>query len=96
MKNILTTFDNNAVMASAAYNAGPSRARQWRGEKPMEGAIYVETIPFDETRDYVKKVMSNTVYYSKIFNQPTVSLKQRLGIINGRTPENLKPISDEH
>ncbi len=91
MKNILTTFDNNAVMASAAYNAGPTRARQWRGEKPLEGAIYIETIPFDETRDYVKKVMSNTVYYSKLFDQPSVSLKQRLGIINGRLPDDLKP-----
>jgi len=96
MKNILSTFDNNAVMASAAYNAGPARARQWRGEKPMEGAIYVETIPFDETRDYVKKVMSNTVYYSKIFNQPSVSLKRRLGIIGGKTLDNQKPIPDEH
>jgi len=96
MKNILSSFDNNAVMASAAYNAGPARARQWRGEKPLEGAIYVETIPFDETRDYVKKVMSNTVYYSKLFDQPSVSLKQRLGIINGKTTENQKPIPDEH
>jgi soluble lytic murein transglycosylase len=62
----------------------------------LEGAIYVETIPFDETRDYVKKVMSNTVYYSKLFDQPTITLKQRLGIIGGKTPENQKPIADEH
>ena len=95
MKNVLSTFDNNAVMASAAYNAGPARVRQWRAEKPLEGAIYVETIPFDETRDYVKKVMSNTVYYSKLFEQPTNSLKQRLGVIGGKTPENQKPIPDE-
>ncbi|MBI1174259.1 MAG: transglycosylase SLT domain-containing protein [Sideroxydans sp.] len=81
MKTVLSRFDNNPVLASAAYNAGPSRARQWRGEKPLEGAIYVETIPFDETRDYVKKVMSNTVYYAKLFGQPASSLKQRLGII---------------
>jgi soluble lytic murein transglycosylase len=90
MKNVLSSLDNNAVMASAAYNAGPSRARQWRGEKPLEGAIYIETIPFDETRDYVKKVMSNTVYYSKLFDQPSVSLKQRLGIINGKSSVSLK------
>ena len=96
MKNVLSSFDNNAVMASAAYNAGPGRARQWRGDKPLEGGIYVETIPFDETRDYVKKVMSNTVYYSKLFDQPGASLKQRLGIIGGKTPENQKPIPDEH
>jgi soluble lytic murein transglycosylase len=90
MKNILSSFDNNAVMASAAYNAGPARAKQWRAEKSLEGAIYVETIPFDETRDYVKKVMSNTVYYSKLFDQPSVSLKQRLGVIDGRTTDNKK------
>ena len=96
MKNVLSSFDNNAVMASAAYNAGPARARLWRGDKSLEGAIYVETIPFDETRDYVKKVMSNTVYYSKLFDQPTITLKQRLGIIGGKTPENQKPIADEH
>ena len=96
MKNVLSSFDNNAVLASAAYNAGPARARQWRAEKSLEGAIYVETIPFDETREYVKKVMSNTVYYSKLFDQPSVSLKQRLGIIAGKTTENQKPIPDEH
>jgi len=95
MKNVLASFDNNAVMASAAYNAGPSRARQWRGDYPLEGAIYAETIPFDETRDYVKKVMSNTVYYSKLFGQPSVSLKQRLGVIAAKNADNIKPIPDE-
>ena len=95
MKNVLTSFDNSAVMASAAYNAGPGRARQWRGDKPLEGSIYAETIPFDETRDYVKKVMSNTVYYSRIFGQPSVSLKQRLGMIEPKNSENTKPIPDE-
>ncbi len=95
MKNVLSSFDNNAVMASAAYNAGPGRARQWRGEQPLEGAIYAETIPFDETRDYVKKVMSNTVYYAKLFGQPGSSLKQRLGVIDAKNAENIKPIPDE-
>lgn len=95
MKNVLSSFDNSAVMASAAYNAGPGRARRWRGDTPLEGAIYAEAIPFDETRDYVKKVMSNTVYYSKLFGQPSVSLKQRLGVIDAKNADNQKPISDE-
>jgi soluble lytic murein transglycosylase len=95
MKNVLSSFDNSAVLASAAYNAGPARARQWRGDKPLEGAIYVETIPFDETRDYVKKVLSNTMYYSRLFGQPTVSLKQRLGIIEAKNADNQKPLPDE-
>jgi soluble lytic murein transglycosylase len=81
MKTVFRQFDENPVLASAAYNAGPLRATQWRGKKPLEGAIYVETIPFDETRDYVRKVMSNTIYYSTLFGQPPQSLKQRLGMI---------------
>ena len=81
MKNVLSSLDNNPLLASAAYNAGPRRARQWRGESKLEGAIYAETIPFDETRIYVKKVMSNTVYYAKLLGQPPQSLKQRLGVI---------------
>ncbi len=91
MKNVYNMFDDNPVLASAAYNAGPSRARQWRGLLPLEGAIYVETIPFDETRDYVKKVMSNTIYYSKLFGQTSQSLKQRLGVIQARTTNNPQP-----
>jgi soluble lytic murein transglycosylase len=95
MKAVLSWFDNNPVLASAAYNAGPSRARQWRGDVPLEGAIYTETIPFSETRDYVKKVMSNTVYYAQQFGQPPRSLKQRLGIIAAKNPVNQVPVPDE-
>jgi len=74
-------------LASAGYNAGPSRAKRWRSERPLEGAIYVETIQFDETRDYVKKVMSNTVYYARQFGTPARSLKQRLGVVGGKVAE---------
>lgn len=95
MKNVLSTFKNNPVLASAAYNAGPGRARQWLGTKPLEGAIYVECIPFDETRDYVKKVMSNTVYYAKLFGHSAPSLKQRLGTIEGKSAEAQHQILNE-
>jgi soluble lytic murein transglycosylase len=81
LKTVLTKFDGNPVLALAGYNAGPIRANQWRGSVPLEGAIYIETIPFDETRNYVKKVMSNTVYYSQRFGQTRTTLKQRLGTI---------------
>ncbi len=69
------------VLASAAYNAGPGRARRWRADQPLEGAIYAETIPFNETRDYVKKVMANTMYYAQIFGGKLMPLKDRLGRI---------------
>jgi len=69
------------VLASAAYNAGPRRARGWRDAKPLEGAIYVETIPFGETRRYVKKVMANAVIYAALLGEPRSSLRARLGVI---------------
>jgi soluble lytic murein transglycosylase len=95
MKTVLDWFDGSPVLASAAYNAGPGRARRWRAEIPLEGAIYAETIPFNETRDYVKKVMSNTVYYAAQFDQPHQPLKQRLGVIAPKTSGNQVPIADE-
>lgn len=93
MKNVLSTLGNNPVLASAAYNAGPGRARKWMASTPLEGAIYVESIPFDETRDYVKKVMSNTVYYAKLFGQSSPSLKQRLGTIKAK-PANDRSLAE--
>jgi soluble lytic murein transglycosylase len=85
LKMVLEGLDNHPVLASAAYNAGPGRARKWRADRPLEGAIYAETIPFNETRDYVKKVMSNSVYYSALFEGRPQSLKPRLGIIGPRS-----------
>jgi peptidoglycan lytic transglycosylase len=69
------------VLASAAYNAGPRRARSWRDAKTLEGAVYVETIPFGETRRYVKKVMANAVIYAALLGEPRASLHSRLGQI---------------
>lgn len=73
------------VLASAAYNAGPSRAHRWRDpERELEGAIYAETIPFGETRDYVKKVMANAVFYAAMLEKTLTPLKARLGTIPPR------------
>ncbi len=85
MRMVMESLDNHPVLASAAYNAGPGRARKWRADRPLEGAIYAETIPFNETRDYVKKVMSNAVYYSALFEDKPQSLKPRLGTIGPRS-----------
>lgn len=83
LKFVLDDLDGQPLLASAAYNAGPSRPRAWRASLPraVEGAIFAETIPFNETRDYVKKVMSNTVYYAALFENRAQSLKQRLGTV---------------
>ena len=85
LKHVLTLSGDQPLLASAAYNAGPSRAWQWRDEKPLEGAIYAETIPFNETRDYVKKVMSNSMYYARTLGHQVTALKNRLGIVASRS-----------
>ncbi|MDR0564011.1 MAG: lytic transglycosylase domain-containing protein [Azoarcus sp.] len=81
MRMILDELEDDYILAAAGYNAGPGRARRWRSAMPLEGAIYVETIPFEETRDYVKHVMSNTVIYAALLQGKPQSLKTRLGTI---------------
>lgn len=84
LRYVQNSLDGHPVLATAAYNAGPRRAQRWRDSKPMEGAVYIESIPFTETRLYVKKVMSNAMYYARRFGQPSVLLRDRLGTIPGR------------
>ncbi len=71
------------ILAATAYNAGPTRARRWRDAKPLEGAIYAETIPFGETRDYVKKVFTNAWYYRHRLSGEAPTLRELLGTVPG-------------
>lgn len=95
LKHVLDDLQGSPVMAAAAYNAGPGRARKWRGPRALEGAIYAETIPFSETRDYVKKVMVNTLYYSAVFGGEVRSLKGRLGVVAPRGSGEVMALGDE-
>lgn len=83
LRYTLDLMSGQAAMATAAYNAGPGNARHWAPKKPIEGAIYAETIPILETRQYVQKVMANTCFYSGRLGTKSMSLKQRLGVIIG-------------
>ena len=83
LRYTLDLFNGQEVMATAAYNAGPNRAKKWQASAPLEGAIYAETIPFSETRLYVQKVMANAHLYAFQLGLKSTSLKQRLGIIPG-------------
>jgi soluble lytic murein transglycosylase len=94
LRHVLDTLDGSPVLASAAYNAGPGRARAWRDSQSMEAAIYAESIPFNETRDYVKKVMANSSYYAHNFSQQMQSLKARIGVIEPRARDREKPLGD--
>jgi len=80
----LERLDRMPALAAAAYNAGPGRAQAWRPPAPLEGAIWVETIPFNETRDYVKKVLANAIVYGHAFNSSQPPLTTRLGTVAPR------------
>jgi soluble lytic murein transglycosylase len=79
LKLVLDDFAGSQALAAAAYNAGPSRPRRWRDGPWLEPAIWAENIPFPETRDYVKKVLSNATFYAALLSGETASLKLRLG-----------------
>lgn len=73
LHDLLRDFDGSYILAAAAYNAGPSRAKQWIREygDPRTGAIdpidWVESVPFSETRNYIQRVMENMqVYQSRL------------------------------
>jgi soluble lytic murein transglycosylase len=87
LKRIQDGLQGSPVLATAGYNAGPGRARRWQADTPLEGAVYVETIPFTETREYVKKVLANAIYYSQRLGLPGATLKARLGTIPPRRTE---------
>jgi soluble lytic murein transglycosylase len=87
LRFVLDDFGGSQAMAAAAYNAGPNRPRRWREGPVLETAAWAENIPFTETRDYVKKVLSNAVYYGALIGAPPPSLKTRLaGPIGPRDP----------
>ena len=86
LKLALDDFQGSMPMAAAAYNAGPGRPRNWRNGPQLEGAIWAENIPFSETRDYVKKVLSNTTDYAGVFSAQPQSLKARLGQVGPLAP----------
>ncbi len=87
LRHVYDYLDNSPVLASAAYNAGPGRARAWRPNVNMDAAIFAENIPFNETRHYVKLVMANASYYANLFTQQPQSLRQRIGEITARRPD---------
>lgn len=71
LSQIYGQFKGNRVLASAAYNAGPGRVRQWlRNAQHLPFDVWVENIPFDETRQYVQNVLTYSVIYGEKLNAP--------------------------
>lgn len=78
LRELLDLYDGNRVLATAAYNAGPGRVRKWRresGGKPMD--VWVESIPYRETRNYVQNVLVYNVIYQDRLRHPLGFLSEQ-------------------
>jgi soluble lytic murein transglycosylase len=78
LKEVLGRNQGNQVLATASYNAGPNRVSSWMPQRSMEADIWVELIPYGETRDYVKNVMSYTTVYDHRLGSRPERLRNRM------------------
>lgn len=78
LKKVYDRFNGHNVLATAAYNAGHNRVKQWLPEVSQAADLWIETVPFDETRDYMKRVLVYTAIYEQRLGMDTVPLSQRM------------------
>lgn len=79
MREVLDQYHENEILATASYNAGPHRVKAWLPElSSLDADVWVDTIPFDETRAYVKAVQAYSMIMDWKQGKPTRSLKQRM------------------
>lgn len=88
LQQMLDRHDSQAVLATAAYNAGPHRVKAWLPDyQPMEAIRWVETIPFRETREYVSNVLAYVIIYEYIMGTEPSRLKDRMPPVAPRYSE---------
>jgi soluble lytic murein transglycosylase len=82
LRKMLNRFDQNTALATAAYNAGSQRVKGWLPkDENMEPDLWVENIPFKETRHYVKQVLAFAAIYDARMTRPVTPIKQRMPLI---------------
>lgn len=66
LDELLSRFNGNRILAAAAYNAGPSRVKQWLNDETnrVNADVWIETIPYKETRQYVQNVLTYALIYA--------------------------------
>jgi len=80
LKRISDRYNGHPVLATAAYNAGASRVKSWLPElgTTLPADLWIEMVPFNETRDYLKRVLTYTVIYEKRLGLPAATLLERM------------------
>jgi soluble lytic murein transglycosylase len=85
LKMMYEDFERNVILATAAYNAGPHRVKTWLPKSDcMEPDVWIESIPFDETRTYVKRVLSYATIYDFRMEREIKPMTQRMAAITPR------------
>lgn len=80
-RSVLDRFDDNVALAAAAYNAGPTNVRRWLPrEDVMPADLWLETVPFKETRNYVQAVLAYATVFDKSLNRDTLISSRMLDI----------------
>ncbi len=84
LREVMDRYDDNPVLATASYNAGPHRVKSWLPEGVDESAaLWITNIPFSETRKYVQRVLTYAAIYDWRMEQPVTRLTQRMpGILS--------------
>lgn len=77
-------YDGNAVLATAAYNAGPGNVDKWLPDETMDADLWIMSIPFRETRTYVRRVLAYRVIYAHRLGLEPTPLRQVMQAIPGR------------
>jgi len=81
LRTVMNRFDNNVALAAAAYNAGPRNVKRWLPKNSVMSAdLWVETVPFKETRNYVQAVLAYSTVFDKSLGKNTL-MSSRMGDI---------------
>ncbi len=84
LRTVMNHFDNNVALAAAAYNAGPNNVRKWLPrDNVMSADLWVETVPFTETRNYVQAVLAYSTVFDRSLGKDTL-MSSRMGDIKTR------------
>ena len=81
LRTVMNRFDNNVALAAAAYNAGPGNVKRWLPrDENMSADLWVETVPFTETRNYVQAVLAYSTVFDRSLGKNTL-MSSRMGDI---------------
>ena len=87
LRHVLDKFDNHIVLATASYNAGPHRVSKWLPENDMTADIWIDAIPYTETRRYVRAVLAYTAIYEWQLTGEAARLSDKLTVVLAETDE---------